>query len=485
MRFTDSAQTPAQLRDELPPAPPLPAALQTLACRLWPLAYFERCRARYGKRFTVYPVDMPPLVLLSDQRDIRAVLTAPAAVLHPGAGAIVTRPLFGEDSFMVLEEEEHMCGRNAILPAFHREIAQEHAEMVAEVVGRELASWPLDTPFASHPRLRALTLRVIMRSLFGAEDPAFAELHGQLLRMLSVTAGLLLQEPRLRHLPGWRSTWRRFMRQRSEVDRSIFALVARRRRASGCGGDLLDMLLAAHNPDGSPMSDRQIRDNLVSVLIAGHETTASELAWAFQLLAHNPTVQKRLIEELDGGAGDAYLTATINEVLRYRPVFLFAAPRAVAQPIEVGGWTYQPPTRLLACIYLMHHDPALYPDPHEFRPERFLCSPPRARAWLPWGGGRKRCLGQHLALLEMRTVLRTALAARLIAPASARVERARWRTVMVTPDAGSRVILRRRPRLKAPQPGPTWQRASRDPVPIGTYPFQSERVPGYPAGEES
>lgn len=450
MSFTESNRSSSQIGIELPPTAPLPHALQTLACRLLPLAYFERCRARYGDRFTIYPVNMPPLVFLSDPQDIRAVLAAPASLLHGGTGGAIVAPLFGEESFTLREEDEHMCGRNAILPAFSRRATHEHAEMVTEVARREVTSWPLDTVFETHSRLRALTLRITMRALFDDENSAFDELHEQLLQMLSVMAGFLLQEPRLRHLPGWRAKWGRFLRRRDEVDRSIFTLIARRRAARGPSSDLLDLLLTAHNLDGSPMSDRQVRDNLVSVLIAGHETTATELAWAFQLLAHSPAVQERLIEEIDDGGGDEYMTATIQETLRHRPAFLFAAPRAVAQPIEIGGWTYHPPAQLLGCTYLVHHDPAIYPDPYEFRPERFLDSPPNPRTWLPWGGGRKRCIGQHLALLEMRMVLQAVLATRLALPAGERIERARWRSVMVTPHAGSRVILRVRHRRGRP-----------------------------------
>ena len=206
------------------------------------------------------------------------------------------------------------------------------------------------------------------------------------------------------------------------------------------------MLLAARNTDGSRMSPRQVRDNLMSIVLAGHETTASELAWAFQLLVHNPRVLNKLIDEIDGdGAGEEYLTATIQEVLRHRPVFLFTIPRAVKQPIEIGGWTYRPPTQLLGCIYLVHHDPEIYPEPHEFRPERFLGdSPPATYTWLPWGGGRKRCPGLHLATLEMKIVLRTVLATMTVRPAARKIEHPRWRSVIVTPHAGSRVVLERR-----------------------------------------
>ncbi len=506
--------TNAQKQGELPPTGPFPRAAQTLACRLWPLAYMEHCQARYGDRFTVHPIDMPPLVFLSNPHEVHAVLTASPDVLHPGAGGAVVAPLFGDESFTLHEGKRHMCVRNAILPAFHRRVARAHADTVAAIVEREVASWPRDRVFPVHDRLRGLTLRVIMRTVFGEEDAEFTERHTRLLRMLSVMASFLLQEPRLRHLPGWRATWGRFLRQREAVEESIFALIAERRHAGRHGEDLLGVLLTARNLDGSLMSDRQVRDNLVSILIAGHETTSSELAWAFQLLAHNPAVQERLVNELDGncgGDGDAYengdvygngggsrngdmnmigdrngdgdrggaadrhpdgdgeyLAATIQEVLRRRPVFPFAAPRAVAQPIEIGSWTYRPPTRLLACIYLLHHNPLLYPDPHAFRPERFLGAPPSSRLWLPWGGGRKTCLGQHLALLEMRTVLRATLATHTILPASARIERPRWRTVMVTPHAGSRIILR-----------------ARRSVPIGTSLFQSERIPGYLVGQPS
>lgn len=455
MSHTYPTQAPVRIGDKLPPTAPLPAVLQTLACRFWPLAYFEHCRARYGDRFTVRPVDMPPLVFLSNPREIRAVLTAPPGMLHTGTGREVVVPLFGENAFMLREGEEHMCGRNAILPAFHRRVIVGHTEMVTEIVAREVDSWPVGEPFAVYPRLRTLTLRVIMRALFGSEDPAFTALHERLVEMLSVMSGLLLQEPRLRHLPGWHRAWGRFLRQRNEVHQLIFALIARRRETGDHSGDLLELLLAAHNHDGSPMSDRQIRDNLVSVLIAGHETTASELAWAFQLLAHNPRAQERLIEEIDGAQGEEYMTATIYEVLRDRPVFPFAGPRAVVQNIEIEGCTYRPPTQLLPCIYLVQHDRELYPDPHEFRPERFLGSSPQPRIWLPWGGGRKRCVGQYLAMLEMRTVLRATLRERQVLPAARGIERERWRSVLLTPKAGSRIVLcRRLPAQAAPRARP-------------------------------
>jgi len=442
MRLASSSPVTPR-RQDLPPAAPLPRVLQTLACRLRPLEYLEWCRIQLGSRFTIHPIDMPPLVFLSDPQDIRAIITAPLTVLHPGAGAARTAPLFGENSYLLREEEEYLSGRNAILPAFHHRAVRAHSDMIAELADREISSWSADGVIQIHPRLCVLTLTVMLRIVFGGEDPTIEMLRDRLLGMLAVSASPVLQEPRLRHLPCWRGTWRRFVKQRKEVDALVADLIAQRRGAMGSHCDLLEMLLEAQRPDGYPMSDRELRDNLVSVIVAGHETTASTLAWAFQLIAHHPTVHDRLVAEIDEDR-EEYLTATVNEVIRHRPVFLFAAPRAVARPIEIGGWTYHPPAHLLGCTYLMHHDPALFTDPHEFRPERFLDSHTAARTWLPWGGGRKLCPGRHLALLELKTVLRTTLATWRLLPAHDKPERARWRSAVVAPHAGSKVMLNKR-----------------------------------------
>lgn len=443
MQFPNTARRTARNRPDLPPTAALPAVLQTVACRVRPLEYLEWCRARLGSRFTVYPVDMAPLVFLTDPQDIRAVVTAPLDVLHAGAGANVTAPLFGEDSFILRDEDDYLSGRTAITPAFHRRAVDEHAEMIKDLADSEVSSWPLDTPVPVHPRLRVLALTAMLRTVFDQGDPTVDLLRDALLAMLSVTASLVLQEPRLNRLPGWRATWKRFIQDRDEVDRLIASLIVRRRASTGTRRDMLEMLLDARRPDGSSMSDKELRDNLVSVITAGHETTASSLAWAFQLIAHNPTPQDRLIEEIDRGDSDEYLAATVSEVLRHRPVFLFTVPRAIAQPFEINGWAYHPPAHLLGCTYLMHHDPTLFEDPNEFRPERFLDPPTAKWTWLPWGGGQKTCPGRHLALLEMHTVLRATLSERCILPAGRAVERAQWRSVIVTPRAGSRVVLRR------------------------------------------
>jgi cytochrome P450 len=435
-------------RNELPPGSYLPPAGQTLALWKAPFTYLEQCRHSYGSNFTVRATSRPPLIFLSAPDEIKAIFTASAEVLHPGEGGATVTPIVGESSFMLADEGEHLNGRKVMLPPFHAKVVQQHTELVTEITRREVDSWSLDIPIALHPRLRAMTLEIILRTIFGtsgrrADDCLYA-LRDRLLQMLSVTASAVFPEPLLRYGPG-RRIWRRFLRERAEVDELVYALIEDRCREEDASGDLLGMLLAARNTDGSRMTPRQVRDNLMSIVLAGHETTASELAWAFQLLAHNPRVLNRLIDEIDEDAGEEYLAATIQEVLRHRPVFLFAIPRAVKQPIEIGGFTYRPPTQLLGCIYLVHHDPEIYPEPHEFRPERFLGgASPATYTWLPWGGGRKRCPGLHLATLEMKTVLRTVLATMTVRPAAKKIEHPRWRSVIVTPHAGARVILSRR-----------------------------------------
>lgn len=444
-----SEATSRTVNTRLPPGLLLPPPLQTLIFWKSPLTYLERCQRRYGRRFTLRATGHPPLVFLSDPADIRAVFAARADVLHPGKGADPIRPLVGPSSFMVCEGDEHLATRRAILPAVHAKIVQEHADLVVELVTREIDSWPRDQCFALHPRLRALTLQIILHTIFGpsaTDDPIRTlALRNRLLAMFDVTATPALAEPILRRGPG-RRAWQRFLRDRAAVDESIYTLIDERRGAAPGASDLLTKLLAMRSADGTPKSNQWVRDNLMSIILAGHETTAAELAWAFQLLAHNPHTLKQLVREIDQGTSEVYLAATVQEVLRHRPVFLFAIPRTVARPIEIGGWIYPPNTQLLGCIYLVQHDPAIYPRPHEFRPERFLSTAPPSHHWLPWGGGRRRCPGLHLATLEIKTVLRTLLANSTVRPADRHLERPRWRSVIVTPEKGSRVVLSPRPR---------------------------------------
>lgn len=450
MRPLNTTSLAVRARRELPPSPPLPAVAQTLACRRWPLEYLRWCHARYGDRFVVYPVDMPPLVFLADPAEIHAVLTAPVDVLHPGAGGAILAPLVGKRSFMLSEEAEHLQGRKAARTAFARAPIESRSRMVAHTIRDEIKSWPLDTPISLHQPLRVVALQVILRAIFSDHDELDL-LCERLLELLSITSTMLLQEPKLRHLPGWHQTWKRFLICRDQVDAMIYALIASHRPAvAPPTSDLLGDLLAATNADGTPMSHRQVRDHLMSMIVAGHETTTAEIAWAIQLLAHNQDVQDQLAREIDNGDDRQYLKAVVLEVLRHRPTFLFTIPRAVNKTTAIGDHIYRKPAHLLGCTYLMHHNPRLYPKPDQFRPQRFIKESRELHTWLPWGTGHKRCLGRHLAVLEAETLLAELVASRRVLPASRRIESPRWRSAILVPQHGCRVVLQRRHRALRP-----------------------------------
>jgi cytochrome P450 len=246
-------------------------------------------------------------------------------------------------------------------------------------------------------------------------------------------------------------SWREFLHGRDEADAMIYETIQERRANGGAErDDVLAMLLEARHEDGSPMSPVELRDELMTLLVAGHETTASELAWAFERLTRTPEVVARLTEEIDSDGDDAYVTATVHETLRRRPVLPNAAPRLVMEPVEVGGWRYEPGVCLIADAYLLHHDPDIYPDPYAFLPERFLDEQPGTYTWIPFGGGRRRCLGASFAMLEMKIVLRAVLAQNELAPAAPEDEGARRRSITLSPKAGSRTVLRARRGARVP-----------------------------------
>jgi len=432
---------PASTR-ELPPVPPLPVWAQTLALRHWPIRYLGWCRSRYGPRFTVRVLDLPPLVFLTDASEIEAVLTAPTGTLRPGAGTELIAPLIGERSFILSDDDDYRRAlRKAIAPFVRKRAGEDNRALIEAVTRQELAGWPCDRTIALYPRLSRVTLRVILTLLLGG-DAEVRRLEPQLLAMLDFARSPVVQVPRLRQLPGWRSSWRRFQLQRLRVTNALSEVIARQatQPKEACPVHaLLDV-----RRDGATLSSGEVADNLLSLIVAGHETTASTLAWAFLLLAQNPAVQQRLLDEIDRGEGTQYLDATVLEALRCGPVFLFAIPRAVVERVQAGVHSYSPPAQLLACTYLLQNDPAHYPEPHAFRPERFLDGAPSRLVWKPWGGGRRRCLGQHLAELEIRTVLRTVLAHHRVVAARSRIERAAWRSAILAPRSGAYVVLEAR-----------------------------------------
>jgi cytochrome P450 len=413
-----------------------------------PLPWLERCRARYGKRFTLKIPGGPWFVMLSDPEDAKQVFTAPPDVLHPGEGAKVLEPIVGSHSVLLLDEDAHMSQRKLMLPAFHGEKMAALSGLMEEVTEREVASLPRDEPLELHPRMQRLTLEIILRAAFGLDPgPRLDALRERLAAMLAFgdrpislippTPGSFGERMAARWGP-----YKEFVRMQAEADELLFELIDERRGEEAGRDDILAMLLEARHEDGSPMSDQELRDELMTLLVAGHETTASSLAWAFTILPRNPEALARLTEEIDQGEGDEYLTATVYEVMRHRPVLPNVGPRLVKKPIEVGGFEYPAGICLVPNAYLIHHDPDIYPDPYAFRPERFVGESPGTYTWIPFGGGRRRCLGASFAMVEMKLVMRAVLAAcEVRAAGGGPPELAARRNITVRPGEGARAVL--------------------------------------------
>jgi cytochrome P450 len=312
-----------------------------------PRAFLESCRRRYGKRFTIRLIGTPRFVMLADPADVKEVFSAPPDVLHPGEGARVLEPVVGKNSVILLDEDSHLEQRKLMLPAFHGEKMERLADLMREVAEREVASWPLDETVELHPRMQRLTLEIILRAVFGLDPgPRLDALRDQLAKMLVFgdrPISLLPPPPDgLARVLERMGPFATFLRLQQEADRQIFDLIDERRGMGGGRDDVLAMLLEARHEDGEPMSPQELRDELMTLLVAGHETTASSLAWALERLVRSPGVLDRAMNEVDSGAGDEYLVATIQETLRRRPVLPNTAPRLVKKPVTIGGWDYPP-----------------------------------------------------------------------------------------------------------------------------------------------
>jgi cytochrome P450 len=419
----------------------MPTFLQGMGWWHRPTAFMERCRARYGKRFTIRLPGQAPFVMISDPEQIRELFTAPPDVLHPGEGARILEPVVGSYSVILLDEGPHLEQRKLLLPAFHGDKMQKLVGIMEELAEKEVSTWPAGEPFELHPRFQSLTLEIILRSVFGLDAGRRLEaLRDRLTKVLEFGRTTASVNPHLQRRFGGFGPYARFVRVRGEADELVYEQIDERRHSDEDREDVLAMLLDARHEDGTEMSREEIRDELMTALVAGHETTASELAWAFERLAREPRVLQRLHDEIDSGDGETYLTATIQETLRRRPVLPQAEPRLVKKPVDIGGWHYEPGVVLAANAWLVHHDPDIYPDPFAFRPERFLDEPPGTYTWIPFGGGRRRCLGASFAMLEMKVALRAALRRFTIQP-SPTLERTRRRAITISPRRGARTVL--------------------------------------------
>lgn len=437
------------LMAQLPPGPSTPSLFNLAALWKRPTGCLERLRSRYGKRVAVRLPFQPPFVILSDPNDIKELFQAPPDVVHPGEGARVLAPLLGDHSVILLDGDPHLRQRKLLLPAFHGEKMQRLTGLMTELAERELDRWPTGEPIELHPRLQRVTLEIILRAVFGlSQGERLDHLRETLTELLEFSESPLSILPAVQRVVGRFGRFRRFGELVARTDELIYAEIEERRRAAEEGerSDVLAMLLSARHEDGSPMSEVEIRDELMTALVAGHETTASQLAWAFERLAREPRVTRQLVAELDRDQGDEYLMATIHEVMRLRPVLPNAEPRLTKRPIEIGGVRYPAGVCLLASVYLVQHDPEIYPEPYAFRPERFVGAGPGTYTWIAFGGGRRRCLGASFAMQEMKIVLRAVLTRYVVEPGARSAEPTGRRSITFSPGRGATVILRpRRP----------------------------------------
>ena len=411
-----------------------------------PIAFMESCRLRFGDQFSVrFPGFERPMVMLSNPEAIRALYTAHEHGLPPGR-TITLLPVMGPNSVLLLEGSEHLARRKLMLPPFHGERMRSYESIMREATEHVIGSWPEEHPFAIHPHMQAITLEVILKAVFGVTDRARSErLRERLPMLLHETSSPALQfRFLLASRLGRGDPLARLREITASIDELLFAEIAERRSDRGLKDreDILSLLIAARFEDGGAMSDQELRDQLVTLLLAGHETTATGLAWSFDLLLRHPTVLARLIADVDAGE-DAYLRAVAWESLRLRPVVPLAGRRLDSE-LQVGGLSLPAGTDVTPAIWLTHTRADLYPEPFAFRPERFLEDPPSGYGWIPFGGGIRRCLGASFAELEMRVVLETVLRRSVLQPVSSRAERVTRRNVTFSPRKGTLVRTRRR-----------------------------------------
>jgi len=425
----------------LPPGPRLPKWLQTAGFLFANRAWIDACRRRYGDLVTFRSLFDPGFVMVFEPELVKQVFRGSPERLRAGEANAVLGPVVGERSVLLLDGAEHMRQRKLLLPPFHGERMRAYEVVMRRAADRAIDSWPVGREFALLPSMQALTLEVISRAVFGVEEGRREELERRVRAMLDPVAtrlGIVFLALSGGRIGAGRTE--RFEERRRRVDELIYAEIAERREAPDLERreDVLSMLLLARDDEGRPMTDRELRDELVTLLVAGHETTSTGLAWTFELLLRNPRVVARAREGEDG-----YVDAVVKEALRIRPVILGVGRVVREEPYELDGYVLPPGTEINPSIAAIHRRADRYPQAREFRPERFLeDGAPDTYTWLPFGGGTRRCLGASFASFEMRVVVKRVLErAAALEPVGRRPERGVRKGITYTPARGVRVRL--------------------------------------------
>jgi cytochrome P450 family 135 len=431
----------------LPPGPPLPLVLQSALLLRYGFRFLTACQRRYGDVVTLREPLKGTVVYLADPAAIKTVFAGDPRIFHAGQANSVLSGLLGNNSLFVLDEDVHRDRRALMVPAFHRDAVAHQAGPMAEIAAANIAGWPVGKSFPVAPKMSEITLEVILRTVIGATDPA------RLAALRKVMPPLLYlrpwetpaaAKPNLQRLRPWRGLRRRI----AEADALLYAEIADRRADANLAArtDTLAMLVRAGDHDGRTMTDCELRDQLMTLIAAGHETTATGLSWALERLTRHPAALAKAVCAAQASAagdpaGDEYLDAVIKETLRIRPV-VFNSARVLTEPVEVGGYRLPAGVMVAPSIGLVHASAALYPDPDQFDPDRMLGATLSPTTWLPFGGGNRRCLGAGFAMVEMRVVLREILRRAELSTTTAPGERQKPKHITLVPHLGARIEVR-------------------------------------------
>ena len=398
--------------------------MQTIQGMARPLEYLEAAAKEYGDVFTMRSLGFPPTVVLNNPQAIQEIFTADPHQFDSAEGSKILQPIVGNNSLILLDGDRHQRQRKLLMPPFHGERMKAYGKLICEIAEQVMKSWTIGNIQPVYPAMQEISLRVILRAVFGIDEGArFQQLRQLLVSMLdafnSPLTSTVIFFPILQQDLGDWSFWGRFLRQRQQIDELLYSEIRERREQPDSNRtDILSLMMSASDENGQLMTDVELRDELMTLLFAGHETTASSLAWAFYWIHHLPEVREKLLKELESIGSDPdpteiarlpYLTAICSESLRIYPIVLFSFARIVKSPIEIMGYKFDPGTVLTACVYLTHHREDIYPDSKSFKPERFLERQFSPYEFIPFGGGSRRCIGWALALLEMKLVLATVL----------------------------------------------------------------------------
>ncbi len=421
----------------LPPGPRVPALVQTLVVGNLRHHVLPLLKRHYGAVVRLRFAPHRDIVMLTDLDDIKTVFSGPVTTFHAGEGNVILKPLMGEHSVLVTDEDRHLRARKLLMPAFNGAALRGYRAMITDLTRAELDRWPRDRAFGSHDRMRALTLEIILRVVFGvAEGPRLDELRSLIghLVELGLVQVIGWQDQRLRRYRPWRT----YAERQARVDELLYAEISERRRAADLDQrtDVLSRLLTVP-ADGDELSDVELRDQLVTLLLAGHETTATALAWALHELSRDPEQAAFTTRAADDGDEKA-LEAVIKEAMRLRPV-IGEVVRRVTEDVEIGGYRIPAGFDVMPSIIVVHGDGDQHADPRLFRPQRFLEGTPPAGSWLPFGGGARRCLGAGFSLMEATIVLRELFGRFTVTAEHARPERIRSRPITLEPARGARI----------------------------------------------